>query len=140
MPEFVEKWVFDSARDRHTKEISLINSEWPAHSTSGVASGYRYPDAGSASILLAVPSSRWFKPQTVWVTNLGNAADRVALYVGGSAASCDATIQHLWVQAQETVIGELKGITVGGDIYASGYLGSTLIRVAGILMQSGPEN
>jgi len=139
-PQLLSKWVNDSARDRDVKEISAIQSEWPAHSTSGVASGYRYPDAGSCSILLSCPSSRWFKARTLWLDNYGNNKDRTILYVGGSAGSCSATIGGFWVGARETELIAIDTINVGGDIWASGYLGSVAIRIGGILLQSGPEN
>lgn len=139
-PQLLSRWVNDSARDRDVKEISPIQSEWPAHSTSGVASGYRYPDAGSASILLSCPSSRWFKARTLWLDNYGANLDRIVLYVGGSAASCSATIGGFWVAQKSTELIAIDTITVGGDIWASGNLGSIAIRIGGILLASGPEN
>lgn len=140
MPGFLENWVTDSARDRVVREESQIQSEWPAHSGSAVASGFRAPTVGSASILLAIPSSRWFKPRTLWLNNNNNQANLVNLYVGGSAGDASATIGGIHINGIETQFVALDCFTVGGaDIYCSALLGSIEMRIGGLLFESGPE-
>lgn len=140
MPGFLENWVYDTARNRVVRGESLIQSEYPAHSGSAMASGFLAPAVGSASILLSIPSSRWFKPRTLILNNNNNVQNQVYLYGGGSAASCLATIAGIWVGPRETGFIALDGITVGGcDLYASTLQASMEIRVAGVLLRSGPE-
>ena len=143
MPGFLENWVEDTARNRLVREESPIQSEWPAHSGSAIASGFLAPAAASGSLLMSVPSSRWFKPKSLWLTNNNTVINQVNLYVAGSAASCSATIGGIWMQPRETAFIDLGigGVTVGGgDIYASTLAASMEIRIAGILLASGPEN
>lgn len=140
MPGFLENWVMDTARSRLVREESLVQSEYPAHSGSAVASGFLAPTSASASILLSIPSSRWFKPRTLIINNNNTAQNQVYLYGGGSAASCSATICGIWISPRATDFVALDGITVGGcDLYASALLGSIELRVAGVLLKSGPE-
>lgn len=141
LPGFLEKWVEDSARGRVTREISPIQSEWPAHTGSALASGFCIPNSGSCSLLMSVPSSRWFKPRTLWAHNRANAITELLFYAAGSAADASATIQGLWVGPRETAFIALDGITVGQDVWAMNVSGaSVLIRMGGILLASGPEN
>ena len=140
-PMFFEKWAEDSARGRIVREIDPIQSEFPAHSGSGVASGFQVADFGSASILLSIPSSTWFKPRMLWLTNYGAVKDKINLLVGGSVASCSATLGQIWVEGNDTAFIAMDGVTVGLDLWASGgTVGSIGVRIAGILVQSGPEN
>jgi len=141
LPKLISKWVWDTARNRKVKEIDPIQSEWPAHTATGLASGFQVADRGSASILLSIPSACWFKPRMFWLTNYGTLQDKVNLYVGGSAASCSATIGQIWVGANDTVFVAMDGLTVGQDLWLSGGVsGSIGVRVTGILLGSGPEN
>lgn len=136
----LESWVMDTARGRKVREESAIQSEWPAHSTSGVASGYRTPASASCSILMSVPSSRWFKPRMLIVDNENIAQNRINLYLYGSATDASASIFGLWVEQRVTEFIALDGLTVGGDIWVSCLLASCHVRIAGILLASGPEN
>lgn len=137
---FFEKFVEDKARGEVVREVGLIESEWPAHTGSGVASGYRLPDAGSCSILLSIPSGMWFKPRSLWVDNYGASKDRIVLYLLGSAGDASATIGGIWVGGNDTGFIPLDTLTVGQDIWVSGNLGSVAVRIGGILLASGPEN
>ncbi len=136
----MDKWVMDLARGRKVREESQIQSEWPAHSTSGVASGYRTPASASCSLLMSVPSSRWFKPRMLVVDNENTNINRINLYLYGSAADASASIFGMWIGDRATEFVALDGLTVGGDIWVSCLLASCHVRIAGILLGSGPEN
>ena len=139
MPEFIQKWVEDKARDRVIQEVGVIESEWPAHTGSAIASGFRTPTSESCSILLSIPSSKWFKPRMLWVDNENTIINRIYLYVGSQGAS--ASIGGLWIGPRETQFIALDGITCGGDdVYVSCLVASVHVRIAGILVESGPEN
>lgn len=143
MPEFIQKWVEDKARGRIVQETGVVESEWPAHTGSATASGYYFYSGAvseSAVLLLSVPSSRWFKPRMLWVKNNNTVINELAFYEAGSAASCSATIQGLWIGPRETEFIALDGITIGGDMWMSGFVASCAVRVAGVLVNSGPEN
>ena len=140
MPQFIEKWVEDTARHRIIREIGTLESEWPAHGGSGVESGFCTPDSESCSILLSIPSSRWFKPRFLWVDNRSNVKSRITLYVTASAADASATIGGIWIGARETAFIALDGITVGTDIWVTADDEPISVRIAGILLNSGPEN
>lgn len=137
---FISKWVEDKARSRVVREMDTIESEWPAHTATGVASGFRTPTSLECSILLSVPSSRWFKPRQLWVDNENIIMNRIYLYVLGSGASCSASLGGMWIQARETAFVAFDGITVGGDIYVSCLIASCHVRISGVLLGSGPEN
>lgn len=140
MPQFVEKWVEDTARQRLVREESAIQSEYPAHTGSAMASGFCIPNSGSCSILLSIPSSRWFKPRTLWIHNRENAGTELQFFTAGSAADASATIGGIWLGPRETQFVALDGLTVGQDLWAMNVSGaSALIRVAGMLLNSGPE-
>lgn len=135
----IELWVRDQARGRTVPDTGIIESEWPAHVGTAIASGFRTPTSESCSILLSIPSACWFKPRTLWVDNENTIMNRIYLYAGsqGSAAS----IGGLWIGPRETQFIALDGITIGGtDLYVSCLVASVHVRVAGILIQSGPEN
>ena len=140
MPQFIEKWVEDTARHRIIREIGTLESEWPAHTASGVASGMVLGDSGSCSLLLSVPSSRWFKPRTLWIQNSAGIQNEMMIYVGGSAGSCSATLGGAFVPAWDTQFVALDCITVGGDLWVGNSVGHLRVRIAGILCNSGPEN
>ena len=143
MAIFLEKWVEDTARHRIIREIGVIESEYPAFQASlagSAARGYlNIGDAGSASILLSVPSSRWFKPRMLWLHNLTNVQNRVQLYILGSGASCSASLPGAWVNPNDTAFIALDAITVDGDIYASNLVSNIQIKIGGILLNSGPQ-
>ena len=136
---FVSEWLEDKARGRMVREMDVVESEWPAHTATGVASGYCTPTDHSCSILLSVPSSRWFKPRMLWVDNENTAKNRIMLYVGGNGTSCSASIGGLWMDPVTTEFVAFDGITVGGDIWVSCLIPSCHVRITGILMDSGPE-
>lgn len=139
MPLFIENWVEDKARGRIVREMDAIESEWPAHTGSAIASGFRTPTSESCSILLSIPSGMWFKPRTLWVDNENTVMNRIYLYVGSQGAS--GSIGGLWIQPRDTQFIALDGITCGGeDIYVSCLAASVHVRIAGILIESGPEN
>ena len=143
MPQFVEKWVEDTARQRLVREESLIQSEYPALQASIAGSagyGYRYiNDAGSASLLISVPSSRWFKPRTLWLHNLTNLNNRVQFYVLGSGGSCSASLPGVWIGPNTTEFIALDAITIDGDLYASNLVSNIQMKIGGILLTSGPQ-
>lgn len=140
MPFFMEKWVEDKARNRIIREVGIIESEWPAHTATGVASGYCVPDSGSASLLLSIPSATWFKPRMFWIFNSNSNPQELHFYVGGSAGSCSATLQGMYLQAWDTQFVALDGITLGADLYAQATRTGAKVRVGGVLLASGPEN
>lgn len=141
MPGFLEKWVEDTARQRIVREESVIQSEYPAHTGSAAASGFCIPNSGSASLLLSVPSSRWFKPRTLWIHNMTAIQTEIRFYTVGSAADASATLGGIWIGPRETGLIALDGITVGDDLWAENVSGtSCMVRVTGILLESGPEN
>lgn len=143
MGQFVEKWVEDTARQRLVREESPIQSEYPALQASLAGSagyGYRYiNDAGSASPLISVPSSRWFKPRTLWLHNLTNLQNRVQFYILGSGASCSASMPGIWIGPNTTEFIALEAITIDGDLYVSNLVSNIQMKIGGILLNSGPQ-
>jgi len=142
MPGFLENWVEDKARNRIVREIGPLQSEWPAHTGSAVASGYLASlELGSCACLLSVPSSRWFKLRTLWITNNNAVMNKILLYTGGSnVGDVSGSLGEIWVGPRTTEFIAIDGITFGGDLHASCLVESIGIRVAGILLSSGPEN
>lgn len=138
-PGFIESWVEDKARQRLVRDMSVIESEWPAHTGSALASGFRVPTSESCSILLSVPSSRWFKPRMLWVKNNNTQMNELNFYTLGSADDASATLGGLWIGPRETQFIALDGLTVGQDLWVSCLVGSCEVRIAGILVKSGPE-
>jgi hypothetical protein len=138
MPQ-LEKWVQDTARDRIARELDPIQSEYPAHTGSAIASGYCTPNIGTASLLLSVPSKTWFKPRTLWIDNeaVGNA--HLMLYAGGSAADASASQGGIAVNGNATLFVALDCITTGNDLWVDATVASCHVRVGGILIASGPE-
>jgi hypothetical protein len=141
----LENWVEDSARQRLVRSIDPIQSEWPAHTSATVAaaantSGYATPNSGSASLILAIPSSKWFKWRTLIVDNETGVTNTLAFYAGGSAAAATQSIFQMHLNGNETQFIALDCITVGRDIWANAAVGNAHIRVGGLLVQSGPEN
>lgn len=137
----LEKWVEDRAKQRLVIEPSYLDSEYPAHGVaSACASGWRSVTLGSGSLLLSIPSSRWFKPRMLWITNMNTAVQEIWLYLTDSAAAASATIGGFIVEPRTTNLFAMDCITLGGgDIYESCLVGSTVVRIAGILVSSGPE-
>lgn len=140
---FLEKWVEDTARHRIIREIGIIESEYPTYQASiagSAAKGYlNISDAGSASILLSVPSSRWFKPRMLWIHNITIAQNRVQFYIGGSGGSCSASLPGVWIDERDTVFIALDNITIDGDLYASNLVSNIQMKIGGILLNSGPN-
>jgi len=141
MPQFLENWVEDKARQRVLREMSVIESEWPAHTGSACASGYlQSVTTESCPLLLSVPSSRWFKPRMLWVCNNETQYNKILLYTGGSnTGAVSATIGEFWLGPREAQFLAIDCITVGGDIHVSALTNSISLRIAGILLNSGPE-
>lgn len=141
----LEAWVEDTARQRLVRETDLVQSEWPAHTSATVAgaantSGYATPNSGSASLILSVPSSRWFKWRMLIVDNQAGQNNHVDFYAGGSAAAATQSIFGMTIGPNATEFIALDCITVGKDLWANvTSAGNVGIRVGGILIQSGPE-
>jgi len=142
MPK-IETWVEDSARHRIVREMDVVQSEWPAYQASllgSAAHGYIGGIvSGSGSILLSVPSSRWFKPRTVWLWNGNVAQNGLFMYVGGSGGSCSASLGVIYVGPYETGFVAVDTITVDGDIWVSCLKPSLGVRIGGVLLNSGPQ-
>jgi len=141
----LENWVEDSSRQRLVREIDVIQSEWPAHTSACVAaaaqtSGYATPNSGSASLILAVPSGTWFKWRTLIVDNETAVMNTLAFYAGGSAGIATQSIFQMHIGGNETQFIALDCITFGRDLWANANVGNAHIRVGGILVGSGPEN
>jgi hypothetical protein len=144
MPNFVQPEVEDKARQRIVRDIALIDSEWPAHtlatSLTVNPSGFTTPNSGTASLLLSVPSSTWFKPRTWWFDNENTVAQHLMVYTGGPAASCYATLCGFRVNPLETALFAMDCITVGNDLWIDCTAASCHVRVGGILIMSASEN
>lgn len=140
MPLYLEKWVEDKARRRLTRETDIIETEWPAHTGSAVASGYFHSADPYCTILMSVPSGFWFKPRMVWLRNSAANNNELHLYNGGSLLSCSATIGGFFVPVGDNQFIGLDCITVGKDIWASALHSGMAVRIGGLLIQSGPEN
>jgi hypothetical protein len=146
MPEFLQPEVEDKAHQRIVREIAIIEGEWPAHTSSGVASGYCTPNggcvaaSGNVSLLISVPSSTWFKPRTWWIDNENAAGNHLMVYAGGSALSCTATLGGLRVNGREIGIFAMDCITCGADLWIDALQPSCHVRVGGLLLVSAPEN
>jgi hypothetical protein len=141
----LENWVEDTARQRLVREINVIQSEWPAHTSACVAlaaqtSGYATPNSGSASLILSVPSSKWFKLRYLIVDNETAVTNGIQFYAGGSAGVATQSLFQMHVGPYETPFIAMDCITVGRDIWANADVGNAHIRVGGILVASGPEN
>lgn len=136
---FMETWVEDKARQRIVRDIAVIESEYPAHTGTALASGFRVPTSESCSILISVPSSRWFKPRMMWITNKNTVMNELNFYTLGSAGDASATLGGLWIGPRETQFIAFDGITLGQDLWVSCLVASTEVRITGILVNSGPE-
>lgn len=134
---FIEKWVLDEASGRKGLEIDEVRSEYPPLATN---SGYyaTIGEAGSAMVLLSVPSQTRFKLRTILIDRATTPAGIVRLYTSGSAGSCAQSLLGLHVGGSQTELVELKGITVDKDLWVSHLYSNLQIRVAGILIASGP--
>lgn len=139
MEGFVENWVEDTARGRIVRSVGLIESEYPAHTGSAVASGFRAPASASCSILLSIPSATWFKEPRLWITNNNTVQNVAEFYLMGSAGDASATIGGIRINPLDTVFIDFPGLVVGEDIWVSCLVASLEVRIAGILCQSGPE-
>ena len=143
MPQFVEKWLEDLARQRLVREESFLQSEYPTFQASLAGStgrGYRYQDdAGSCSLLLSIPSSRWFKPRMLWLNNITNVANRIQFYIGGSAADASASLPGIWIGPNATEFVALDCITIDADLYASTLASNLQYKIGGILLNSAPQ-
>lgn len=144
MPGFLEVFVEDKARQRIVRDIAIIESEWPAFQASLLGSAAKgfigNITSGSCSCLMSVPSSRWFKPRTIWLTNNNTANNKLFMYVGGSnAGDVSATLGEIWIGPRETGFIALDGITVDSDIHVSCLVPSLGVRIAGILLKSAAQ-
>lgn len=141
----VENWVYDTARQRLVRETDVIQSEWPAHTSATIAaaantSGYATPNSGSASLILSIPSSKWFKWRMLIVDNETTVTNQIEFYAGGSAGVATQSIFQMHIGGNETEFIAMDCITIGRDLWANADTGNAHIRVGGILVESGPEN
>lgn len=139
----LELWIEDKARQRLVREMDPIQSEWPAYQASlfgSAANGFiDAVGSGSGSMLISVPSSRWFKPRTLWLWNGHSQNNILLMYLGGSGGSCSATIGQIHISPLATEFIALDAITVDEDIFVSVLRASLGVRIAGILLDSGPQ-
>lgn len=142
----IDQWVEDGARGRMVPRIGLVESEYPAHAGSGMASGFIALGPSAAGLALSVPSGFWFKPRTIMaICNSGSISSPqvgvLAMLAGGSMGDASATIMFFALPSFPAPI-QLDGVTVGRDVYFSaGPTGvSAVVRVAGILVASQWEN
>lgn len=137
--EFVSKWVLDGRTGRKDIELDEIRSEYPVNPASGWKN---FSDqAGSGVLLLSVPSQTWFKPRTIIINNETGLTNLVRFYTVGSAGDASASMLCVQVNGSTTNFlgaNELKGLIADKDIYVSNLASNVQIRVAGILIQSGP--
>lgn len=135
--EFISKWVLDGATGRQELELDEIRSEYPPVATN---SGYyaTVGDAGSAIVLLSVPSQTRFKLRTILIDRATTPAGIVRFYTSGSAASCAQSLLAFHVGGSQTELIELKGITIDKDLWISHLYSNIQVRVAGLLVASGP--
>ena len=143
MSAFSETMIEDKARNRMVHDIQLIDSEWPAHTPTGIASasGWVTPASQSAGLLLSLPSAKWFKPRTIIVDNQNTVQNHLTFYEGGSASACSGYLFAMWIDPKSTAFIALDGITAGASIYVQAELcGSTTIKIGGLLIASMAEN
>lgn len=138
---FTQPMVEDKARQRTVRDVALLESEWPAHTPAGVTSisGYATPNSGSASLLLSIPSSMWFKPRTLIVDNTSGVQGHILFTEGGSTSACSGVLFPMYVDARTTVFIGLDCITCGKDLWVNPDGGGITVKIGGILLPSGPE-
>jgi len=148
MPRYSENWLEDTSRQRLVRETDVIQSEWPAHTSATIAaaantSGFVSPASMSGSIVLAVPSSKWFKWRTLIIDNETTVMNQIHFVAGIGASTAAIATQSIFAMhltANETQFIALDNITIGRDLYAIASVAGAHIRVGGLLVQSGPEN
>ena len=142
---FVQSMVQDKARQRIVTDVALIESEWPAHTPAGLASTSGYcimsvANSGSASLLLSIPSSTWFKPRMLIVENQSAALNHVVFYEGGSASACSGVVFPMYIEGRTTMFIALDCITCGKDLWVQAETVAPLVvKIGGILLPSGAE-
>lgn len=136
MASFIDKRVLHGGTGQKKVELDEVRSEYPPVATN---SGYyaTVGDAGSAIIVLSVPSQTRFKPRTLIIDN-ATIANILRFYTSGSAASCAQSLCAFHIGASQTEIIDIKGITIDKDLYVSHLYSNIMVRVGGLLIASGP--
>ena len=134
---FISKWVLNSRTGQIEQEIDKVRSIYPY----GLASGYWSWGAGSTDTtsILTVPSACRFQLGFLWINNADatNVAD--VMFYDGAGTSVPAG--RIFVASTSTVIKDFQNpwLVFASGVYASVNTSLVQIRVAGILVESGPE-
>ena len=134
---FISKWVLNSRTGQVEQEIDKIRSIYPY----GLASGYHAWGAGStgATSILAVPSTCRFQLGFIWIYNGDPSAPANVAFYDGAGTSVPAGKILLATGTYLIQDWQSPWLVFASGVHASVDTSLVEVRVAGVLLESGPE-
>jgi len=135
--QFISRWVYNARTGQYEEELDTVRGVYPYT----LASGYHAWGAGSTGVtsLVAVPSGYRFQLGFIWIYNGDPSASVNVAFYDGAGTSVPVGRIPVATAAHTIQDWQTPWLVFASSVNASVDTSLVEVRVAGILVESGPE-